>query len=114
MDTPTALDELVKSFSEWRANKKTRAERLPPELLRRARELRGGQFSDREICKRTGLNPYKLPSSKPKKKDVPEFIEIPQVMASEPVVVEIHDGEKSIIIRLPSVDVEKLLSHFYV
>lgn len=113
MDTATELDELVKSFSEWRANKKTRAERLPPELLRRARELRGGQFSDREICKRTGLNPYKLPSSKPRKKDA-EFVEIPRVMTSEPVVIEIHDGNKSIIIRLPSVDVEKLLSHFYV
>lgn len=112
MDTPTALDELVKSFSDWRANKKSRADRLPEELLRRARELRG-QFSDREICKRTGLNPYRLPPSGRKKKDA-EFVEIPPVQVAEPVVVEIHDGDKSIIIRLPSVDVEKLLSHFYV
>lgn len=112
MDTTTELDELVKLFSLWRANKKSRAERLPDELVKRARELRGGRFSDREICKRTGLNPYRLPPAKPKKKA--EFVEIPQVVTSEPVVVEIHDGEKSIIIRLPSVDVEKLLSHFYV
>jgi hypothetical protein len=112
MDTPTALDELVKSFSDWRTNKKSRADRLPEELLKRARELRG-QFSDREICKRTGLNPYRLPPSGRKKKGV-EFVEIPPVLATEPVVVEIHDGDKSIILRLPSVDIEKLLAHFYI
>ena len=67
MDTTTELDELVKLFSLWRANKKSRAERLPDELVKRARELRGGRFSDREICKRTGLNPYRLPPAKPKK-----------------------------------------------
>jgi hypothetical protein len=112
VDTPTALDELVKSFSDWRANKKSRAERLPEDLLKRARELRG-QFSDREICKRTGLNPYRLPPSGRKKKD-PEFVEIPPVQAPESAVVEIHDGDKSVILRLPSVDVEKLLAHFYI
>ena len=112
MSTPSELIEVTEALNDWRANKRAKFERIPPELLRRARRLRGGAISDREICKTTRLSWMQLiPKTK---KRVTEFVEIPAIMASDPVVVEIHDGARSVIIRFgPSVDVEKLVSQFY-
>jgi hypothetical protein len=112
--TQSGLVELTAALNGWRANKK-KSERVPAELLSRARSLRGGDVSDREICKTTGLSWNQLLPKPKAKKPKAEFVEIPPVVTAEPVVVEIHDGEKSVIIRFgPSVDIEKLLSHFYI
>jgi hypothetical protein len=117
VDVTTAeskLAEVVAALCEWRTQKKSRWERMPAELLNRVRELRGGDVSDHEICKATGLSWNQLIPKSKTRKSKPAFVEIPPVSVPEPVVVEIHDGDKSVIIRFPSIDVEKLLSHFYI
>jgi hypothetical protein len=114
MQTQSELNQVAAALKDWRANKKTKFERIPPELLQRARSLRGGDLCDNEICVATGLSWNQLIPKTKKKKVATEFVEIPPMVVNEPVVVEIHDGTKSVIIRFPMVDVEKLLSHFYI
>ena len=114
MLTPSELDQVTAALKDWRANKKTKFERIPPELLARARALRGGSVSDNEICTATGLSWTQLIPKTKKKNAAAQFVEIPPMVMSEPVVVEIHDGDRSVIIRFPLIDVEKLLSHFQI
>ena len=114
MSTPSDLTEIAASLRDWRANKKTKYERIPDELLRRARGLRGGSFSDNKICTVTGLSLKQLAPKNKTQKSTMEFVELPPVHMQEPVVVEIHDGTRSVILRFcPSINIEKLLSQFY-
>jgi hypothetical protein len=113
MSTPSRLAQVAEALKDWRTTKKTKFERIPIDLMNQVRGLRGGEFSDSEICKATGLAWVQLIPKPKAKKAAEKFVEIPPLLMAEPVVVEIHDGDRSVIIRLgPSFDVEKLISRF--
>jgi hypothetical protein len=103
-----ALDELEQAFQEWRSTKKTSRERVPRELLERARGL-AGQFSENEILRRCGLPKRRVfPKQKSKR---PEFVEIPSEVVATPITVEIRSRDQLISVTLPaSTDLGTLFS----
>jgi hypothetical protein len=103
-ETRLELEAVTAALSEWRANKKSKHERVPVELLKRARDLRGGDVSDREICKVTGLSWTQLIPKPKAKRSAAEFVEIPPLAGpTEMLTIEVHDGSRSIIVHIPGV-----------
>ncbi len=96
----TALDELEKSFQEWRSAKESARDRVPESLLFRAREL-GGSFSEIEISRRCRLARARLfPDGKT---GAAGFVELPGFSLPTAITVKIRArrGEQ-ITITLPS------------
>ena len=105
-----ALDELEQAFQEWRSTKKTSRERVPRELLERARGL-AGHFSENEILRRCGL-PKRRVFPKPQLEPA-EFVEIPTEMTAmpTPITIEIRSRDQLISVTLPaSTDLGTLFS----
>ena len=89
-----SLDALATEFRTWRNNKKSRSEKIPDELLNKARALTG-EFKHSTINKRLNLSGGQLNSQKAKsstssqhrKNQAPskdQFIQLPDPVATPP------------------------------
>lgn len=96
-----ALYELEQAFLNWRSQKKSKRDRIPAELLERAREL-SQSFSEREICKATRIPASRLfPRSTERASG---FVELPGAMGfdlQQRIAVEIRKEDRTLTVQLP-------------
>jgi len=105
----TALDELEKSFEDWRDNRIHPSERVPQSLIERARSL-SSQYREQEICARIRYPRRKIFQMPPLKQRPPrrlflrerqeKFVEVPLAVGQAPVTVEIASGDRVIRVHL--------------
>lgn len=108
MDTQ-ALEKLEQEFTQWRAGKKSKHERVPHALLAQAREL-AATIPERKIAGRIGISRRRLFPMPPKSA---KFVELP-VTALAPastIQIEFKSSDYTISISAPSSsNLENLLS----
>jgi hypothetical protein len=104
------LDLVSQLLIEWRAQKKTKFEHCPIDLIHRARALTVS-FTVEEIMKATGLSerqvaPFGRKNAEKSLEIKKDFVEIPTISPSAAVnpsiTVEIRDGLRLISVQMPA------------
>lgn len=111
------IEEVEAAFSAWRVTKKSKGQRIPEELLVRARELTK-EIPEKIVCKRLQLHKRKLSEKPTKEKPIDPFVEVRGIDLRGPstaavIVIEIREAKgKQITITAPMIcDLKQLFSN---